>query len=91
MDDFLFVFGNTHDSIKSDKRLQAVSIPATVTATPGRISDGCGICLKVKKDNLNNATEAISAINVRFKLYRIGVNKNEYFQIDSRDGNETEI
>ena len=56
---YLFVFPNTHSAIAGQKYLEG-KVPFAVMPTLREISDSCGISLRIKEENFENAKEILN-------------------------------
>jgi hypothetical protein len=62
--EYVLTFRNTHDAIYSEKLL-AKKISVRVMALPTRIDAGCGICLRVDPDYLEQAQRLLAQQDVK--------------------------
>lgn len=68
---YLFVFENTHDAIAGEQALLSANILATVVPLPSAIGSGCGICLRVSKNEMDQSLWTLKQHEIPSKTYEI--------------------
>lgn len=59
--EFLFTFAATGDSLAGEKKLLAGGISPAVMPLPDQLGAGCGICLRVRPEELERARAALGS------------------------------
>jgi hypothetical protein len=62
--EYLITFKNTNFAIKAEQALLAQSLPVGVMPLPPQISAGCGICLRLKENDIRQALQVLAAANI---------------------------
>ncbi len=69
--EYIFTFGSTSHSIKAEQTLLAAKLSVTVMPLPAAIRAGCGLCLRVAKDDMPAAQRALQEADVPIEqVYR---------------------
>ncbi len=71
--EYLITFKNTNQAIKAEKCLEERDLKVTVLPLPSKIRAGCGICLKLRAEDIEPALSAL-AVN---DIHEIGVYSRE--------------
>ena len=58
--EYIITFKNTNFAIKAEQCLLELEMNVSVLPLPSQISAGCGICLRVKQDEINAALAALA-------------------------------
>jgi len=58
--EYIITFKNTNLAIKAEQCLLEQKLQIGVLPLPSQISAGCGICLRVKQDEINAALAALT-------------------------------
>ena len=58
--EYIITFKNTNLAIKAEQCLLEQKLQIGVLPLPSQISAGCGICLRVKQDEINAALAALA-------------------------------
>lgn len=70
---YLIVFNNTHEAITAESKLKEMAISNIVMPTPTDITKSCGICLRIKEEELEEiktliAKEYFKVKNICYKV-----------------------
>ncbi len=69
--EYVFTFGSTSHSIKAEQTLLAAELSVTVMPLPAAVRAGCGLCLRVAKDDLLTAQRTLKQADVPVEqIYR---------------------
>ena len=75
----LVVFNSTHSAIMAEKKLISCELKVKIIPIPREISAGCGLSLKVDRDDLELAKKILTENNIEVQGYyyvkKIGLNK----------------
>ena len=63
--EFLIAFASTSSAIKAEQSLVDHQLQVTVVPLPSQIRAGCGICLRVKTDDVPLALSVLEQQNIR--------------------------
>jgi len=58
--EFILTFQNTNYAIRAEHCLLEQKLRVGVLPLPAQISAGCGICLRIKPDEINEALKALA-------------------------------
>ena len=59
MTEYILTFHTTNAAVKAEQRLLEAGLAVGVMPLPGRIRAGCGICLRLKPEDLRRALDAL--------------------------------
>ncbi|MCL2234836.1 MAG: DUF3343 domain-containing protein [Defluviitaleaceae bacterium] len=62
--EYIITFTNTSFAIKAEKTLLAQELQVGVLPLPSQISAGCGICLRIKPEEIRPAVGFLESVNV---------------------------
>ena len=62
--EYILTFKNTNFAIKAEQCLLEQKLNAGVLPLPSQISAGCGICLRIKPDEIRPALEILAKKNI---------------------------
>jgi hypothetical protein len=62
--EYIITFNNASQAIKAEKSLLAQQIKVGVLPLPSQISAGCGICLRIGKDEIRQALAILTDVQV---------------------------
>jgi hypothetical protein len=62
--EYIITFKNTNFAIKAEQCLLEQKLHVSVLPLPSQISAGCGICLRVKPDEIKPALEILAKKNI---------------------------
>ena len=62
--EYIIAFKNTNYAIKAEQCLLEQKLRVGVLPLPSQISAGCGICLRVKMDEIKPALEILAGKNI---------------------------
>jgi len=84
--EYIITFENTSLAMKAEKALLAESLDIGVLPLPSQISAGCGICLRVKQDDINEACDVLKDKNIIQAKIFFRISKNgQYVYVDCED------
>jgi hypothetical protein len=68
-EEYMFTFSSTRDAIEGERKLLAAGLGAGVMPLPAALGAGCGICLRIRPEDLEGA---LAAPGFRFReLYAV--------------------
>jgi len=71
MTEYIITFKNTNYAIQAERRLLEAKLQVGVLPLPSQIGAGCGICLRVDQDEIEQAASLLAdAAIVDCKVYR---------------------
>jgi len=62
--EYILTFKNTNYAIKAEQCLLEQKLRVGVLPLPSQISTGCGICLRVKMDEIKSALKILAGKNI---------------------------
>jgi len=65
--EYVFVFKSTHDSISTEKLLIKNGISVNIMSLPEKINSGCGICIRIKENDLIFSIELLNNNEIDFE------------------------
>lgn len=69
--EYVLTFTSTSHSIKAEQALLAANVPVTVMPLPAAVRAGCGLCLRVAKNDLLAAQRTLQEADVPIeRIYR---------------------
>ncbi|NMD17539.1 MAG: DUF3343 domain-containing protein, partial [Synergistaceae bacterium] len=71
--EYIITFKNTNQAIKAERCLEERGLKVTVLPLPSKIRAGCGICLKLRAEDIEPALSALEANDI----HEIGVYSRE--------------
>ncbi|HHV41305.1 MAG TPA: DUF3343 domain-containing protein [Clostridiaceae bacterium] len=63
--EYIITFANTNNAIKAESCLLNNEIQVSVLPLPPSIKAGCGICLRLKEDDLRLATQLLESCGIK--------------------------
>lgn len=64
---WVFLFPNVNLTLKAEKVLKEKGIPYKLIPVPKHISSDCGVCIRVKDEDLDRVRDALKDFNVRIE------------------------
>lgn len=89
-EEVLFVFNNTHDSIKADNACLERKFEASLIPTHPSITQGCGFMMKVDKEKYKELLDIFKAEKIEYKAMYNSIKKGikreitPFFEINIR-------
>jgi len=62
--EYIVTFKNTNFAIKAEQCLLELNMNVGVLPLPSQISAGCGICLRLQKDDIESALESLAGKHI---------------------------
>ncbi|MDR2892701.1 MAG: DUF3343 domain-containing protein [Deltaproteobacteria bacterium] len=62
--EIVFTFHSTHDAINGERLLLSGGVKVKVMALPSSLGAGCGLCLRVAKDELDRSRGLLSEVDI---------------------------
>jgi len=87
--EYIIAFKNTNYAIKAEQCLLEQKLRVSVLPLPSQISAGCGICLRIKTDEIKSALKALANNNIdEIKLFLRVMENNQYIYAEADKWNE---
>lgn len=78
--EYILTFENTNFAIKAEQSLLAEKLQVGVMPLPSQIRAGCGICLRIKEDEIKAALSILKNINEIGLFSRIKENGKIFYE-----------
>lgn len=91
--EIVLTFHSTHHAIQAEQLLIAEGISVSVMPLPSSIRAGCGLCLRIRPDDLKQAEERLrnAALPTDGRYTRTVHNgSSSYHILEQEDGNEAD-
>ena len=86
--EYVITFKNTNLAIKSEQCLLEQNISVGVLPLPSQISAGCGICLRISRDEIRAALKVLAVNNIdEISLFLRSFENGQFSYMDVTDGN----
>ncbi len=63
----MFLFPNVNHTLKAEKILKEKGIPYKLIPVPKHISSDCGVCIRVKGEDVNRAKALLEGFNIKIE------------------------
>jgi hypothetical protein len=84
--EYILTFKNTNFAIKAEQCLLEQKLRVGVLPLPSQISAGCGICLRIKPDEIGSALRVLADINTdEVALFSRALESNQFVYVEIKD------